>query len=505
MSAYSFLGSLSVMAAVGALCFSWRLLPLLGRRHQGCDAYYYLLAVEEFKKKKKMPIVLPPYYALENQESWYPPGFIVFLSLFPRKLLDKIYWVISPAWDTLICLTLFIFMAFLCDNPYSATLASLIYAFSPSARAETNALTSRQMGAFLLSATIISASLFTASHGLLLLSLTVLFGMLLLFTHKLSTQALYITFPLMSAITGRIEFVLLVLLFFAVAMILSKGFYLKILRSHIDYIRFWSKHWRKLGAHAVNDSSIYGGKNPEEISSPLYVAGSASTMISRYLRDNIYLCIPLFLLFRYFSGGNIPDYLWFLSLYSLLVSLVGLLSYVVPLFRGIGFFWQYGKLGLPAGLVCLAYSPQSNLVIYVGVAVLAALVLPAARQSFHEVLAFLRKDSVADRTIWDLDNMEGLLAYVRSLKDPILMCLPLNYCDLLAYHCRVRVLWGGHTSPAARLTPVLPVLASRVEDIWRDNDITHLFTDDRFATPASLGLTMDPVWRQYPFSIYKVR
>jgi hypothetical protein len=362
------------------------------------------------------------------------------------------------------------------------------------------------VGALLLNGAVVAVILFSVTPNVLVLALAVGLGMLLLLTHKFSTQTLFLVFVLMSLITLKPVFALFVLLVVVVTTILSKGFYLKVLRSHVDYICFWSKHWRKLGAHMVNDSAIYGGKEPEEISSPLYVPGMASTMIKQYLRDNIYLAIPVAVAVSYLSGADVPDVIWFLSLFSLLVSFVGFFSYVVPSFRGIGFFSQYGKLGLPTGLMCLAYG-QSNspVVAAVGVGVFVVFLIGVGREMVPMLISRLRRDALpADNTGWELDKMEDVFAYIGSCAAPVLMCIPLTYCDLLAYHCRVRVLWGGHTSPTARLVPVLPVLTKRIEDLWREYGVTHLFLDDRYANPVSLGLTIEPVLQQHHFSIYKV-
>ena len=80
--------------------FFLRIKPRLGKEKKGVDTWYFLSCVREYKKTHKIPTVLKN-YLLEIDEQWYPPGFIIFLSILPQKVLEKYHWLINPIIDTI--------------------------------------------------------------------------------------------------------------------------------------------------------------------------------------------------------------------------------------------------------------------------------------------------------------------------------------------------------------------------------------------------------------------
>ena len=85
---------------IGLLISSLGFYLRIRKKDQGVDSWYYLSCVREFKKSKKIPIKLPN-YLLDIEEQWYPPGFSIFLSIFPFNLLKKYQSLIGPLIDSL--------------------------------------------------------------------------------------------------------------------------------------------------------------------------------------------------------------------------------------------------------------------------------------------------------------------------------------------------------------------------------------------------------------------
>ncbi|MCP5053596.1 MAG: hypothetical protein GY940_40895, partial [bacterium] len=203
------------------------------------------------------PVTLPGYFSLENSRQDYPPGFTVFLSLLPRQVVEKLYWTISPFIDSVICIILYLYCYDLTGNLTTSSIAILIYIFSTSAIRETQTLTSRQLGVlFFFIASVFGIRFVLIGHWWLL-AVFLVSGIFMMMTHKLSTQAFFIMFILLAAIQGEPRFLLLLALLIMSAVVASGGYYIKILRGHWDFVRFWTRNWKNLGAHQVESSPVY--------------------------------------------------------------------------------------------------------------------------------------------------------------------------------------------------------------------------------------------------------
>lgn len=493
-------------AAVSLLCFLTRIYPLLGRKHAGCDAYYFLLCREIFIKNKRLPIVLPPYYALEYQEQWYPPGFTVFLSLIPKRFLDKYYWCISPAVDSLLCGGVFLFTAAFTSSLPAGAVAAAVYITSQAATGETAALTSRQLGALLAAGCVFSGILYATGGGAYMLAAAVVFGAMVLLTHKFSAQALYIALPAMALVNLEPKFLFVLAASIGCALAASLGFYVKIFLSHVDYIAFWSKRWPFLGAHQVNDSPVCSDAAAGE--NFIYKKGWRHSM--RFVRalasDNLYFAAAAALLLAHFVQ---PDFSKKGALYSaeelyaarfaLIVLGIGLFVHLVPALRGIGQGAQYGKLALPAGAFCCGCALAHPAAGYVSILFAALSVV----RYIKNLPASLKKEVSAAGAGWNVNEMGELFDYFKSLEDPLLLCLPPHYFDIVVYHCRIRVLWGGHGSPVRRLDSLWPVLKEPVGEICEKNGVTHILVDSNFTAPEKVGIKGAPCWEFGKIKIFK--
>lgn len=486
------------------LSFFWRIIPLLRNAHSGCDAYYYLLCTEEFKQNRKIPIVLPPYYVLENREQWYPPGFAVFLSLVPRAFLDKIYWCISPAVDSLICGTAFLVSFYLMGNLSAAVIASLIYIFSPAAVTETQYLTSRQIGAlfYVITAAASIAYQVRGQEGWLVVALAS--GILLLMTHKFSVQTLIIGFAALALLAGDPVYILIILGIAVGATVLSRGYYLKILYSHFDFIRFWSKNWPLLGGHQIEDSPVYRERDARLSPGVVYnksLHGHARFLYD-YLRENYYIVFAIAALaLMPGAPGAFSQEIQLISLLCIIAVAIGMTSYVIPQLRGIGFARQYGKYALPFGTVAAAYVLIAAPAWFQGAAILIVLYY-SFRDMLGRLYRLLFRPAGQQSSGWDMDRLQGLFAFVNSLEDPLIFCLPSTYNDLLAFKCRKRVLWGTHTSPTEAFQPILPVLTSPVGEICARYQISHILIDKNYTSAERLGIVGSPEWEDGYLAIY---
>ena len=76
------------------LGFYLRIKPRLKNPYYGTDAWYFLLAAGKFREQRALPFRIP-YYVLDEEEQYYPPGFFVLLGSLPQKFLKKFFPTIN--------------------------------------------------------------------------------------------------------------------------------------------------------------------------------------------------------------------------------------------------------------------------------------------------------------------------------------------------------------------------------------------------------------------------
>lgn len=475
-----------------------RLWPLLYQPHRGSDAYYFLLCRKIFRQNWRLPIVLPDIYALEDREQAYPPGFTIFLSLFPDRIIDRYYWCISPVMDAVICGGVVMVTAVMFHSVVAALVAGVVYLFSLSSFQETQNLTSRQLGALLFGVTVMGSIVGYHHQSIFISVLAVSSGGLLLLTHKLSTQALLAGFWCIALLFLNWSHFFYPVIIFVVAMVVSGGYYLKIVRGHVDIVSFWTRNWSKLGAHQVNSSPIYGSMASEEEASSFWMGNLG--FLHLFFRQNLYFLICMGAVLWHMISPFLSNEQMYLLCWTCAVAALGIMSYLVPLLRGIGFGLQYGKLALIPGAVFCGSAflhPSFRVIVVV---FLCALIYVGVK--YYWRMVGIARSGSASKGGWDIEALQGLFACVKKLRRPYLMCVPNSMCDLIAYHCRVRVHWGSHGYPFAKVAHILPVLLKSIPNIGQEFGVTHLLLDCDYTNPRQLNLEKEPVWVSSNLALY---
>ena len=478
------------------LAFFIRVKPLWAHRYWGVDAYYFLLCVEAFRKRKRIPIILPPYYRLENQEQWYPPGFTVFLWLFPERFLKKYYWALSPAVDCLIIAVLYTVTYLATDNMWLAGLGGLLYAINLAAITECLALTSRQLGSLLLAFVFLSLFGFVNYQNYFLLGLFLLSGFILLMTHKMSTQLLWFVLPVMTLIFWDATYILGAVAIVALTFLLSGGFYVKVLRAHGDILSFWNRNWRNLGAHQVNSSPVYGDEERDD--PERYFAKGLKGLYHSFRRlgANVSVVMLIFPVIFYpqLSLFDRQMFWWVILVYALAA-----LTLLVPQLRFLGEGPRYLKMAvLPVSyltVVSLSYDWHISSYYYplLGICIVASIWLYIKiSRSFTRS----RKSSLDS-------SFKQIIDFLLNEKETgVIACIPCDMADSIAYHCRRSVLWGTHNYSLRQAEPFFPVLRKPLEFFISKYGLSRLIIDSNYVSPESLRLS--PLNRIFVAGTYEI-
>ena len=493
-----------VPAGILVILFAFfvRVKPIWKSRYRGWDAYYFLLCVEEFRKRKKLPIVLPPYFLLDAQEQWYPPGFVVFLSLLPDRFVKKYYWALSPAVDCLIVAMLYALTCWITGNIIAAIVAGLLYSLSYSVILECQNLNSRLLACFLLIVTMVSLFGFADSGNLLFLVVAVLAGFFLLLSHKMSAQLLYFVLPLMSLVFWNPTYILVMLGIVAVAFIFSGGFFVKVLKGQYDILSFWNRNWKNLGAHQVYSSPIYGDEARDDLGRFFQTGFKGLIGQILYLGLNVFIVLLVFPLL-YCKQLSLFDQQ--MLCWVALTYILAAVTLFIPRLRFYGEGYKY--LRMIVFPVCyLAVTPLYYAwdigYYFNGVLVLALAV--------SMVFILWRNKSLESGQGWSSLSMDSDLASVVGFlkgndKVSVIMSVPVHLLDTIAYHCQKAVLWGTHNYGFHKVEPFWPVYRQPLEFFITKYGVSHVIVATNYVSPELLHLSPDKmVFKAGLYIIYEV-
>jgi len=480
-----------------------RLAPLWKRRYRGVDAYYFLLTAEEFKKQKRIPIKLPSYYLLDIEEQWYPPGFSVFLGLFPQKTLTKFYWLLTPLLDTVNLVILLIFTYFQTFSLECIFVAGLIYALTPVLAAESTTLTSRALGNLFLTGEILSFVFYSQYQSALYIALALIFGFLIFATHKMTLQFLVFLYFSLALVFQSLIPLLILVSSFLLSLVLLRGYFVKILKGHYDIILFWHRNWQNLGNHQVYASPLYGNRAKttkkkmgqverssfERIKATIAAKNKTIYFLLRGIigkSSNPFILLVLLYGFWAFTSLGVAQSVVFW--WAALAFLWMFLTIFIPYLRLFGEGFKYMRsAAFPTAFIVSQFLVLGNLPV-LGTVLGFIVFSVAAVRSF----LLLRELHQGGRVGASLD--EDLLKAFEHIKDhpeiDYIACFSVDIADALVYHCRRHVLWGTHhDSFNEKVVDFYPVLRKPLSWFQERYGIQYVLLDTGYVKPQDLNLS----------------
>ena len=461
---------------------------MLKNRKTGCDAYYFLLTVDAFKKQRRIPIRLPPYYLLDASEQWYPPGFTIFLSLFSKRILDRVHFYIGPLLDSLNGLMLGLLLWTIGVEWIGIIGGMLVYAIIPAVVLPTTSLNSRPLGNLLFTLTFLSLLIALQQNPILAWLGFVIFGFMLLMTHKLTMQELVMVCGACAVVFLDLRYVLALAGLFLFTLTLSGGFYYKVLLGQREILWFWRKYWPFWEAHQVYDSPIYGKHGQRKL-----FYGNTPTHYLRYAR--ILLAANPFLILVPFltAGAYAPIALAVIGA----SALIAVLTLIIPGLRFLGEGEKYLKYtAFPTAYLVGTHLP--TLIDFSGIllAIAAALCITSLTIKYRKSKRnYSRIDS----------DLHAVFAFVRRKHLDRIMCIPVFFADALMHHGRCKVLWGSHSGGFHKLQEFFPVLQKPLSYFKKQYRLSCVILNTDYVNPKALHLTIaHRLFVSGPYCIYRL-
>ena len=464
--------SLSVMAVALALRMEPHRLAPAG---VGVDHWFWRVYVEEYRRTGRFPPELPRYILDEHQ--WYPPLFPLLVAQLPGRLFERWSHLVASFIDLVRLALLMAAIRWVGGgDPLTVAVGGLIYATSPIQVSYNVQLNPRALGAlFLDTVLLILVEYQKVEWGWPVWAVLLGLGGLILLTHKMTSQLFWFLVIAAGLLYGDWRFLALAPGSVVVALALSRGFYWKVLRAHVDIVKFWNRNWRWIGADQIRESPLYG-EDGYERPSKLHQTGLRGVAFHVWLLVgyNPAAWLACFLVYeRLFVASPVLIYPTLILVWLLLTCLFALMTTFVPRLKclGAGHLYVYNTT-LAAGLLLALTFRYTRVPVLSTALVVSAVILNAIG------VAIYYRHFRQNRRLRIDEDFDQALGFLGSLPEGVVMTIPAQWHEPVAYKTRHRVLWGAHGYGFARLEPVFPRLLRPIGEVLQVYDVRYLLTMD---------------------------
>ena len=225
---------------------------LMGNKWVGIDSFYHFFISRIIRKHKRLPVTIRRFYVPEKYS--YPPLFHVFLSLFREKNHNRLQFLGPFLSIVMIILLFYLGVSFF--NEKIALFSAVIFAVTPFSIGISYTASIRSLGNLFLTLSFGFLLSFLLSQTVITFVLSLFFGSLVFLTHRLALQSWIFALILLGLVLKSIFPFLLLVGGFFLATLLSKGFYVKVLREHFNILRFRVKYGDMQGKKGIGNPFI---------------------------------------------------------------------------------------------------------------------------------------------------------------------------------------------------------------------------------------------------------
>jgi len=454
-----------------------RLRPLWINPSLGVDHWYWLLCAEDVKRRRKLPPRLP-YFMLEIEEQWYPPLFSGLLALLSMRWLrdhgGKLSQLIDLSQGLMISLTVLWFsnslsIAFLSGLSYLIAWFPMTYNTQLQPRGLANLFLTLAMGGLCF---YIETNSFNMWIGVLVISV------ILLFLHKMTVQMWIVYLLGFGFWVWDWKIFLLIPASVFLALVISRGFYIKMLKAHWDIISFWAENIQHFGKHQYYDSPLYQKKDrfPKNWRNTDF--GRTMIRIIQIPLNNVFVILLPILIFQavVHPQGQLRSFLWFwLGITYLWSFLTTLLPYFKAL--GAGSYYVYHAF-LPFFALVSLYLPSMSVHLQWWSYTLWGIALAYSAMRWERYCRSIPNQ----KTTAIGDDLKEVLHYLKGLPKDGVFCIPVYLLpDGTAYWTRKRVFWGGHSYGFhTMLKPLYPIVREDVRETLKKKPLNYLLFWKRY-------------------------
>lgn len=481
---------------IPVLSYIFQSYPRLFNRYFGVDVWSRMIEADYFRKNKhKIPLnKINDGFILDGYLD-YPPALPWLLSYIPKNKLLKIQGFIAPLFDIIQNYIIFLITLQLTNNIWAAILSQIIYATIPLTVLENSYLTPRSLG--YLNFTL-------AFYPLLLYSLVpkwqyLIFGFffltLLFFTHKFALQSFFFISLFLSISFMNPFYLAIFFAGMAIALLISRGYYFRILKGHISNILFWVKNYKYRFSHQVRGLT---SQKKKDLVGRIYSLMGAFPPLT-LIGTNLWIIIPLslFLIIEFNLPVFIPlgpysltdplmkmVYVWIFFFYIFSITVL-LIKRLTPIGEG----QRYMEMSLaPIAIIgAIAFfvfmnSPYKNFItfLYGGIFII----------NLFMIIFLQIKGIIADKNRSMTKDMDKIFAYIDKIKPaPRILCIPHQITTMIVYNTKAKVLVEIQAGDLKRVDDIFPVVKKPIKEIAKKYDLNLLVLKKDYVNARELKLS----------------
>lgn len=466
-----------------------QIIPRIFNKYFGVDVWTLLIEIDLIRKNKhaiprekiRKGFIIDGYFD-------YPPLFLVLLSFLPKKLLFNVQGFISPLFDAMLNFTIFIIVHQMTGNVIYGLVAQLVYSTIPVAALENSALLPRSLGYSLFMLSFFFAIIYTAYGNEIALIASIILASLTFLSHKFATQSLLFVSIFFTIFERNLYYIGIVLSAMVLAIILSRGYYINVLKSHIHIIYFWVKNRQNRFAHQIY-GNISVSKNPDLIGIiyKLLIRLAPITLISTNL------WIVSVVIYFIIGPNNFPILMNKMAIWIIFFYVFGVLVLMIPHLTPIGEGYRYIEMiTLPTAILATfiffhLYNSQFQSLMLAGFIIIIAV-------NLFVIIYTQRKAIISDTNRSLTRDLMDMFRFINKLpKVPRIMCIPHQITTMTVYNARADVLVNFDVEGLFKMQDFYPVLRKPIKEIARRYSITHVLLREGFAKIRDLKLTKNKI------------
>ena len=414
-------------------------------------------------------------------------------SYVPKKTLEKYQGFISPLFDIIQNLVVFGITYHLTQNLETSLIAQVIYATMPIAILENSYLTPRSLGYLNFTLAFYPILYYSNFHDIRFLFVGFGFTILLFLTHRFALQSLLFVGLFFSVIEKTLIYPLIFFASMFIAILLSRGYYLRVLKGHLSITHFWIINYRYRFAHQIR--GIVANKKSDFLGLIYYLL-STFTPIS-LVATNLWLIIPLgYMLNQWlllFPLPLIDPFIFKMSLWVLFCYILAVLVLSVKYLIPIGEGQRYLEMALAPTAVVTTTLFQvliSNDHKYLAYLLFFSILTFNITLTVYSQL----KGVIQDKTRSVRDTTKQVFNFLNNIRPiPRIMCIPHYNAAMYAYNTKTKVLMDIEVCKINETSFLSPILRRKVSDIASEYNLDYLVLNKRYATKDELKLSKNKV------------
>ena len=448
-----------------------RFRPFRTNANLGVDHWYWLLCAEDIRKRRRLPPRLP-YFMLEIEEQWYPPLYAALLALLPMKVLERHAGKISQLLDLMQGLLISFSVLWASGSTIVAFLAGFSYIIAFFPMSYNFQLQPRGLANFLLTLITLGLWFYLDTGNMALWGVILILSVVLLFFHKMTVQMWVVYLVGFGLWAWNLEVLLLLPASLLLALLVSKGFYMRMLKAHWDIVSFWNENIDFIGAHQYYDSPVYHkGTSP---STHRKRKGLNRLLLRLMLIPYYNIFAPLLLPpLAYYAishpQGKLVSFLW---VWLAITYLWAFLTTLLPFFKALGAGALYTYQSFFPMFVLLGLSiPTVPVRLQWGLYALwaAGFVISMVQwEKYCKSISRSKTEAIGE-------DLREVLGYLKQLPKDGVFCIPFRLADGTAYWTRKKVFWGGHSYGFHELLkPYFPIMREEVKKTLKKKPLNYL-------------------------------